>query len=123
MPIVWGKAKNFWINGDWRRRSKPDTAPYGTPPAVTPSSSLLVKINTLPAATQKLLRHQLNVTLQVAAKYPTVKDAEKGGYRRARQGQERKDGQIVIGQLRPRRTFRASVLASRVLSGLLEFAL
>jgi len=48
---------------------------------------------------------------------------EKGGYRRARQGQERKDGQIVIGQLRPRRTFRASVLASRVLSGLLEFAL
>jgi hypothetical protein len=42
-----------------------------------------VPIKSLPAATQALLRHQLALTLQVAAEYPTVAAAEKAGYGRA----------------------------------------
>src|SRR5262245_19297536 len=37
----------------------------------------------LPASERDLLVHQLGVTMQAAALYPTVKDAEAAGYRRA----------------------------------------
>ena len=39
--------------------------------------------NEIPAATRAELRRQLALTMQPIAKYPTVADAEKAGYRRA----------------------------------------